>query len=557
MKKNRGLFGLLIILFNLSLFLAYSSAAPPAKKGKQGGDSNGLLSPLGYDVFLLMDVSGSMKRTDPHGYQKLAAKLFVSLLKIEDRIGIITFGDTANVLLPLTPNPRKNKEKIFQAVQKINPNAQFTDLHQAIRLGLLELGKTKRENRILILLSDGKLDLGSREKEKNATSEVSKLWPDFSREKIKIFSIAFTELSDAQFMEDVAQKTGGVFRFAKKASDLPLIFSSLFEKIKAPETTPLTDNTFIIDGSVKEAIVMVAKEPGATIEMSDPGNAKHTNDQHGPNIQWFPTEIFDVVTIQNPTAGSWKIPLSGKEGNRIFILTNLKLKCSFSKNFVEKGETIPLEAFLERDGGIIKEKEVLSQVSFSAEVVFPDKKNRKIALTGKEEGKDPQKKAGIYAANFVADQVGEYTVRILAESKAFKREKNFQFRVQEPPPSDAVLEKTEETTAPTAPSPQPEKKREEDDSWKMLLIKLAVINLLLFSAGGGIYLLFIGGGKDFLKKLRSGKKAKMEEEGKEEKKADPKQEKKEEKRELKKEEMKEEHKKGKGEEKKEEKGKKN
>ncbi len=527
MKKNRGLFGLLIILFNLSLFLAYSSAAPPAKKGKQGGDSNGLLSPLGYDVFLLMDVSGSMKRTDPHGYQKLAAKLFVSLLKIEDRIGIITFGDTADVLLPLTLNPRKNKEEIFQAVQKINPNAQFTDLHQAIRLGLLELGKTKRENRILILLSDGKLDLGSREKEKNAMGDITRLWPDFEKEKIKIFSIAFTDLSDAQFMEEVAQKTGGFFRFAKKAQDLPLIFSSLFEKMKSPETAPLADNSFLVDGTIREASVLVTKEPGITIEMTDPKKNKYTPDQHGSNIQWFPAEVFDVVTIQNPMVGSWKVSLIGKEGNRIFILTNLKLQCTFTKSFVERGEKIPLEAFLEKDGTIIKERPILSRVSFSAEVLSPDKESQKIALLEKGEAKDPKKNSGIYAADLVANQLGEYTVRILAESKGFKREKNIQFRVQGSPPKESPPEDGKKTSAPSAAAPHPEKKKEqekkkekekEEESWKKILVKFAVINLLLLSAGGGIYLLFIGGGKDFVKKLRSRKKAKAEEEGKEEKK---------------------------------------
>jgi len=554
MKKKKGIIAFLSLLFLTSLLVSSLLAAPPPKNAKQAGDQSGLLSPLGYDVMLLMDVSGSMKRTDPHGYQKLAAKLFVSLLKVEDRIGIISFGDSAQVLLSLTPEPRKNRDKIFQAIQKINPHAQFTDLHAAIQLGLKEMGKSKRENRILILLSDGKMDLGSREKEKKAMNELSQIYPEFSKEKIKIFSIAFTELSDAQFMEDVARKTGGFFRFAKKAQDLPAIFGSLFEKMKSPELTPLADNHFMIDGSVKEAIVMVSKEPGTTIEMTDPGKKKYSADQPGPNMQWLATEIFDVVTIPNPMAGSWKLSLSGTEGNRIFILTNLKLQCSFARSFVEKGEKITLEAFLEKDGGLVKEKEILSRVSFSAEAVLPDKKNQKIALTEKGEGKDPQKKIGIYTGELVADQVGEYSLRVLAESKVFKREKNIQFRVQGPAGKDPSAEEAQKTAAAPAASPQPEEKKgEKEGSLKDLLVKLGVINLLIISAGGGIYLLFIGSGKDFVKKRRAKKKAGADTEGQKKKKEEEKQGKKEGEKVTSKKETKEEKEEGRGEGKKEEK----
>ncbi len=514
MKKKKAICGLTSLFVGIVL-VSSLLAAPPAKDAKPAGSQSGLLSPLGYDVILLMDVSGSMKRTDPHGYQKLAAKLFVTLLKVEDRIGIITFGDSAQVLLPLTPEPHRNKDKIFQAIQKINPQSQFTDLHDAIRLGLKEMGKTKRENRILILLSDGKLDLGSREKEKKAMSELSQLYPEFSKERIKIFSIAFTDLSDVQFMEDVARKTGGFFRYAKKAKDLPAIFGSLFEKMKSPEMTPLTDNQFLIDESVKEAIVMVSKEPGTAIEITDPGNKKYSAEQPGPNMQWLATEIFDVVTIPNPTVGSWKVSLSGSEGNRIFILTNLKLQCPFDKNDVEKGEKILLEAFLVKDGGRVKEREILSRVSFSAEVVWPDKKIQKVALMEKGEGKDPQKMTGIYTGEMVADQVGEYSLRILAESRVFKREKNIKFRVKGPAGQEPLAEEAPKAAVALTDSAQPEEKKEKKEgSLKELLVKLGVINLLILSAGGGVYLLLIGGGKDIVKKRGAKKKSGAEVKGK-------------------------------------------
>ena len=509
MKKEKRVSWL--ILLSIGILWSFWPAIASAKKEKTRGEGGESLSPLGYDVFLLMDVSGSMRQTDPRGYQKLAAQLFVSLLKVEDRIGIIAFGDGAQILLPLTPEPRKNREKILQAIQRINPRAQFTDLRSAIRLGLQELEKSSRDNRILILMSDGQMDLGSREKEKKALEELSRLWPEFSRGRIKIFSVAFTELADAKFMEDVAQKTGGAFQFAKRPKDLPLGFAAMFEKMKTPEMTPVIDNSFLIDGTVQEAIIMVAKEPGARVEVLDPANRKLAIDEHPPKVQWLASEVFDLITIPEPAAGTWRISLGGKEGGRVFILTNLKLRISPAKNFYEKGEKVPLEVFLEKDGGRVKEKEVLSQLSFWAEVSPPDRKTRKMNLREKGEGKEP----GIYCGEWVVDQVGEYQVRVVADGKAFKRERNFQFQGIGGFPKELFLSPTGEKDVPEVPSQEarmpkaegtekekkgdevenPEKEGNEKEgrpkgNWR----PWGVVGFLVGSAVVGGYLLLLGMG---------------------------------------------------------------
>jgi uncharacterized protein (DUF58 family) len=44
------------------------------------------------DVVLVMDSSGSMKKTDPQSLRIPAAKLFISLLKDGDRASVISFS---------------------------------------------------------------------------------------------------------------------------------------------------------------------------------------------------------------------------------------------------------------------------------------------------------------------------------------------------------------------------------------------------------------------------------------------------------------------------------
>jgi len=91
-----------------------------------------------------------------------------------------------------------------------------------------------------------------------------------------------------------------------------------------------------------------------------------------------------MITIQEPMTGKWKVRLSSREGNKIFVLTNLKLKSSFVGNNLNKGDKAVIDAWLEKDEKRITDKEVLSQISFFAEIIDPAGKSLKMPLAGGE-----------------------------------------------------------------------------------------------------------------------------------------------------------------------------
>jgi hypothetical protein len=311
-------------------------------------------------------------------------------------------------------------------------------------------------------MSDGKLALGSKEKDEAAFAELTGLLPEVAKSGIRLYSIAFTEMSDMKLLEDMAKATGGFFRLAKADKDLHVIFASIFEKIKSPDTIPLEDDAFNIDKDISEAILLISKQPGTSTTLIDPTKGKHTTAKYGKNIQWYETKAFDMITIKEPAVGKWKVKLSTKEGNKVFVITNLNLKSSFDKGFVNKGDMAMIDAWLEKEGGAISEKEVLEHISFSATVTSPDGQTTKIDLA---------KSNGKYIGEFVVNIIGEYSVKIAAESKTFKREKVLQFKAVEPPPQK--IEKK-------APAGKEIKKK--DSSWGVVLMKFGIINLSLASA---------------------------------------------------------------------------
>ena len=48
----------------------------------------------------MIDISGSMKQTDPQNLRKPAMDLIVRLLPDKSRAGVWTFGNTVNMLMP-------------------------------------------------------------------------------------------------------------------------------------------------------------------------------------------------------------------------------------------------------------------------------------------------------------------------------------------------------------------------------------------------------------------------------------------------------------------------
>ncbi|MBF0329204.1 MAG: VWA domain-containing protein [Nitrospirae bacterium] len=478
MRKLLYILSALLVLSCLSVYAA--SESKPAASGPS--------TDRGYDVILLMDSSGSMKKTDPHDYRKTAAKLFISLLGKDERIGVISFGDVAKTLIPLTANTSQNQNSLFKAVEKISSKEFSTQMHDAVKLGFEDLKSSTRKNRILVLMSDGKLTTGSDEKDKAALAELSKMLPELAKANIRLYSIAFTELSDVKLLEEVAKATGGFFRYAKEDKDVHVTFTDMFEKMKSPDSVPLEGEEFSIDKDITEATLVITKKSGTKTTLLDPAKKSYSPANRGSNIKWFESQVFDMITIQNPAQGRWKVKLSTTEGNRIFILTNLSLKSSMNKDFLDKGEKLVVDARLEKDGVLLKGSEILGQVSFYADIITSDGKTAKVELADNGQTGDSQAGDGIYSIGFSFSNVGDYVVKIVSEGKTFKREKSYRLKVNEPSHKDQTKDNATHGDAAhdnaSKHDTKHDSKKEHDRSWKPVLIKFGIINAVLAAIFG-------------------------------------------------------------------------
>ncbi|MFV1952005.1 MAG: VWA domain-containing protein [Nitrospinota bacterium] len=433
------------------------------------------------DVVLVMDSSGSMKKTDPLTLRIPAAKLFISLLDKNDRTGVISFRDKGYPIIYLTHvDSEINKDRLLKATDMISSKGLYTNLYDAFTKGLEVLSKDKRPGRaqIIILMSDGMMDVGNPDEDRILVDRLKNELIEILKDNdVKVYTIAFTELSDRQLLEEISKKTGGFYNLALTDKDFHLIFTSIFESLKAPEMLPLDENKFFVDKSIEEVIIVATKgSPDTRIYLGSPDGKKYSSKERSNDIRWFVSYNFDMITIKKPVEGRWEILFSAGRDNKAYIITNLKLLTNLVQLYPPLSKPIDIKVWLEKDGSILKEREILERFDIYIEVSRPDGETIKLALFNKGE-----KGEGIFTSQLVPDKPGSYRLRIVAKGKTFERERGFVFHVINP-----VKEKQEGIK-----TPQSEKKTEtplgqnsaidektDELLWKTALIKLILINLI-------------------------------------------------------------------------------
>lgn len=114
------------------------------------------------DVRVVIDISGSMKETDPQNLRVPALNLVVELLPEGSRAGVWTFGQYVNNTLPVGEVDNRWRNKARAAAREINSSGQRTNLTEALAKAGNGTRSNSRFDQSIILLTDGKIDMAPR-----------------------------------------------------------------------------------------------------------------------------------------------------------------------------------------------------------------------------------------------------------------------------------------------------------------------------------------------------------------------------------------------------------
>lgn len=148
------------------------------------------------NIVLVVDTSGSM-RGDKIEEAKAGLELFLSRLLNEDRVAMITFSNTPEVVVPMG-QLTENRLQLQGAIQNIEVNGQ-TAMYDALREARRVLEEDVEDsNRInaIVLLSDGA--------DTAQTSTFDDVKNDFNETDISIFPIAYGEDAEKEVLQQIA-----------------------------------------------------------------------------------------------------------------------------------------------------------------------------------------------------------------------------------------------------------------------------------------------------------------------------------------------------------------
>jgi uncharacterized protein (TIGR03503 family) len=282
------------------------------------------------DLRVLIDVSGSMKKNDPNNLRVPAVRLLVGLLPEDVYAGIWTFGQWVTPTVPVAKVDKGWREKARGAAKKIHSREMFTDIEQALKKATSDWSEPDpRFRRAVILLTDGLVDV-SKQPQKSEVSRrriLEQLLPSISQAGAKIHTIALSSAADHELMEQLSAATGGWYEQVDSADTLDRVFLRLFERSATADTLPLRNNRFTVDESITDMTVLVFRnDEERPLHIIDPGGEHYSAENHPRNVKWMPEISYDLVTIERPRLGEWRIDAEQDPDNRVTVVTNLRLE---------------------------------------------------------------------------------------------------------------------------------------------------------------------------------------------------------------------------------------
>ena len=173
----------------------------------------------GYDISLVLDVSGSMNRAGKFTTVKRVVRDFIKRRK-NDRLALTVFADFAYVAVPLT----YDKKSILRLLDHIDvgiAGVQNTSLYEALFLSTKIFENSKAKNKIAILLTDGE------ETVFNIPLEVA--INTAKKHGIKVYTIGVGTPGDfnPMVLKKIAKETGGKFYMATNPKRLQEIYREI------------------------------------------------------------------------------------------------------------------------------------------------------------------------------------------------------------------------------------------------------------------------------------------------------------------------------------------
>ena len=400
------------------------------------------------DVRILIDVSGSMKQNDPENLRRPALRLLTGLLNDNNNAGIWTFGRYVNMLVPPARVDSTWKARAREASTEINSYGLFTNIEGALRDATWDWMPADKHQRSVILLTDGLVDVADDDKLDQASRSriLDEILPKLKAADIHIHTIALSDQADTTLLQQMSRATQGSYTTASTSAELERVFLHLFEASTRADTLPLRGNTVQVDGSISEMTLLIFHQPAAKpTRIQMPNGVIISQIDKPEHIKWHGEQDYDLITIQRPIEGAWKVDAKTDPDNRVVVVTDLKLETDPLPANLSVNDSQKIDIRLREKGDTVINNDFLHFIKVTA-TQFDDHGRQEQTWTLLDNGmrEDRRENDGVYTLRLGTPlMTGHHEVVIDVDGKTFNRQQRLSFEAFAQPVITAVETNTE------------------------------------------------------------------------------------------------------------------
>jgi Mg-chelatase subunit ChlD len=267
------------------------------------------------DVVLVIDRSGSMGGTKVAD-AKEAAKQFVDLMQIGDKLGVVSFESTVRVDYPLTELVSSNTktaakgmiDQIYAGGNTAVGGGLRTAYNQLVAYG------DPSHPRAIVLLSDGQHNTGE---------HPNTVIDELISQNISVYTIGLGAGADEPLLRNIAEETHGTYHFAPDSVQLLEIYYDIAAIVAQTQTVSTTlgliaqgetvqfnvdidssstQATFTLGWGGSDLDLTLVRPDGTLI---DPGAAAAD-----PDIEYIEEARYEIYRINNPLPGTWQMVIA-------------------------------------------------------------------------------------------------------------------------------------------------------------------------------------------------------------------------------------------------------
>lgn len=375
------------------------------------------------DLRLLIDVSGSMKDSDPDNLRASAVELILRLLPEGSRAGLWTFGESVEALAPHGLVDHGWRDQAIAAVTGIEDSGQRRNIPEALAAASYDLASLDPDFRAsIVLLTDGKVDVSDSPMANAAAARrvLDTTAPALGQSGIHVHTIALSNEADWGFLRALARATGGVAERAETAQALAAVYLQALEMAAPTARVPVGDTGFSVDESVSDVTALVLlPELEGKVRLISPDGARYRPADAMASVTWVKGPRFVLVTVADPLPGQWQIEAPEGIQTRVTAISNLELEVDPVPSSLPAGRASELGIRLRQRGEIITSPELLAVFGLSVDIEGPAANIPRIDVTGTYAASaDGEYRVAIPAI----DLPGRYIITVRADMGTLQRE---------------------------------------------------------------------------------------------------------------------------------------